>query len=342
MCTKKTYYTGKYFSIYRKTLGIISVALLFLFAVSCDVNDSDDKELPPIGDPPVYPLIDGFPLGSPDGTKIIYNHNGITRIDIGGSYHVDRDSSGLWMVNIDGSNPHLILRGDDINADWSLDGKWIVFEQGSQIYKVPVVDNSIDTSQIIQITFQGSNFFPSWSPDGLWIAYDNTNCGSIVDPPPLNSCGILKIKDDGTSKQFLIRGRMPDWSPDGSYIIYIGLTSEVYKIKNNDTTQRERITNLNSINPYAYLIQYPKYSPDGSKIVFESNANVWLMDNDGMNQKQITSNGGLQPSWSSNGQKIVYIGSSNDNKYNPIEDGTVWIMNADGSNKQQLTFGPFP
>lgn len=340
MRTKKIFFAGKYYSTFRKSLGIISIALLFLFFASCDVNDNDDKELPPIGDPPVYPVIDGFPLWSPDGTKIIYNHNGITRIDIGGSYHIDRDSSGLWMVNIDGSNPHLILRGDDINADWSIDGKWIVFEQGSQINKVPVVDNSIDTSQIIQLTFQGSNFFPCWSPDGNWIAYDS----NVDSPNGMNF--IWKMKSDGTQKTRIAyeptKGeiRMPSWSKDGTKIVHTRYTTE---FTSTEVFEMDPIGNnhlrltFNNFTDY-----YPKFSPDGSKIVFESNANVWLMDSDGMNQRQLTFNGGLQPSWSFNGQKIIYIGSSNDNLYNPIEDGTVWIMNADGSNKQQLTFGPSP
>ncbi|MCC6253424.1 MAG: hypothetical protein IT276_00760 [Ignavibacteriaceae bacterium] len=43
MRTKKIFFAGKYYSIYRKTLGIISIAALFLFFASCDVNDSDRR-----------------------------------------------------------------------------------------------------------------------------------------------------------------------------------------------------------------------------------------------------------------------------------------------------------
>lgn len=75
------------------------------------------------------------------------------------------------------------------------------------------------------------------------------------------------------------------------------------------------------------------------KIVFESNTNIWVMNADGTNLKQFTTNGGLQPSWSPDGKKIVYIGFTNQ-KYDPQNNGTVWIMNIDGSNKQQLTYGP--
>jgi len=317
---------------------LCGIILIFIFSFNSCNDDSPTKYDPP-GDPPVYPLIDGYPSWSPDGTKIIYNHNGITRIDIGGSYHIDRDSSGLWMVNIDGSNPHLILRGDDINADWSLDGNWIVFEQGSQIYKAPVVDNNIDTSQITQLTFQGSNFFPSWSPDGDWIAYDSNE----NSPNGMNF--IWKMKKDGTNKIRIAydstKGeiRMPSWSKDGNRIVhtrYIGVGAPEVFVMDPSGNNLLRLT-FNNFTDY-----YPKFSPDDSKIIFESNANVWIMDSDGVNQKQLTFNSGIQPCFSPDGRKIVYIGFTDDNKYNPTNDGTVWIMNSDGSNKQQLTFGPYP
>jgi Tol biopolymer transport system component len=314
----------------------VSVLIMLFYLSGCD-SDNPTKYDPP-GDPPVYPLIDGYPSWSPDGTKIIYNHNGITRIDIGGSYHIDRDSSGLWMVNIDGSNPHLILRGDDINADWSLDGNWIVFEQGAQIYKVPVVNNSIDTSQITQLTFQGSNFFPSWNPTGDWIAYDSN------ENSPNGMKFIWKMKSDGTQKIRIAydptKGeiRMPSWSKNGNKIVHTRYSTEFTSTEVFEMDPSGN--NLLRLTFNNFTDYYPKFSPDDSKIIFESNANVWFMNSNGMNQKQLTFNSGLQPSWSSDGQKIVYIGFADDNKYDPSNDGTVWIMNADGSNKQQVTFGP--
>ena len=50
MRTKKFFFAGKYYSTFRKSLGIISIALLFLFFVSCDVNNGDDTPLPTLPD----------------------------------------------------------------------------------------------------------------------------------------------------------------------------------------------------------------------------------------------------------------------------------------------------
>ncbi|MFH1236044.1 MAG: hypothetical protein V1685_03850, partial [Parcubacteria group bacterium] len=99
----------------------------------------------------VYPQIDQFPAWSPDGSKILYHHLGVTRIYSDGSYKQNLDSVGLWMVGLDGSNPHLVMRGDYIYANWSPDGLWIVFHRGAQIYKAPVIGDSIDNTHIVRL-----------------------------------------------------------------------------------------------------------------------------------------------------------------------------------------------
>ncbi|GIK22591.1 MAG: hypothetical protein M5U17_07640 [Ignavibacterium sp.] len=338
MSTLKFFFAGKYYSFYRISLGIISIAVLFLFFISCDINNDNDKKPPPIGDPPVYPLIDGFPSWSPDGLRIIYNHNGITSVDVNGAYLINPDSSGLWMINIDGSNPHLILKGGDINAEWSSDGNWIVMEKNGNIYKIPFLNDSLDETKIVQLTFEGNNFYPSWSSDGMWIAYDS----NVDSPNGMNF--IWKMKSDGTQKTRIAYSptkgeiRMPSWSKNLDMIVhtrysYEFLSTELFAMNENGN-------NLIRITYNGSTDYYPKVANDGSKIVFESNANVLLIEIDGSSQKQLTFNGGLQPTWAPDGQKIAYIGFTADNKYNPLNDGTIWIMNVDGSNKHILTFGP--
>ncbi|HRN25462.1 MAG: hypothetical protein IT276_01335 [Ignavibacteriaceae bacterium] len=64
MRTKNFYFAGKYFSTFRKSLGIISIALLFLFIVSCDVNNAEDTPLTPLpDDAAVYLSMDGTEAG---------------------------------------------------------------------------------------------------------------------------------------------------------------------------------------------------------------------------------------------------------------------------------------
>jgi Tol biopolymer transport system component len=76
------------------------------------------------------------------------------------------------------------------------------------------------------------------------------------------------------------------------------------------------------------------WTPDG-QIVYSSMAsgqeNIWIMNADGKNQKQLTEEGyNGQPSVTADGRYIVYTS---------IREGTphIWRMNIDGSNQRQLT-----
>jgi TolB protein len=85
---------------------------------------------------------------------------------------------------------------------------------------------------------------------------------------------------------------------------------------------------------------YPSVSPDGSKIVFESNrtgsAEIYIMNADGKGGAvALTSNkqSNHGPVWSPDGTKIVFA-SDGDHQWE------VYVMNADGSNQKRLTNQP--
>lgn len=306
---------------------------------SCDILDSEDKYEPPTIEIN-YPPIDQYPAWSPDGNKIIYYHLGITKINSDGAYIINSDSAGLWIINSDGTNPRLLLQGINIYADWSPNGDWIVFEQGGQIYKAPFISDSIDKARITQLTFDGRNFFPSWSPDGQWIAYDR----SITNGS--EQAGVWIMKSDGSGKQHLKGGAFPNWHPSSRNLVFsIGATP-------TSTWKRFVIYYPFDITPAETLDVlinqdnlFPKYSPNGNQIIFQSQADgeipqIWLINADGSTPLRISNDGGEMPDWSPS-SKIVFV------KYNyrkwqgiDISNGTLWIMNPDGSNKQQLTFGP--
>ncbi len=83
----------------------------------------------------------------------------------------------------------------------------------------------------------------------------------------------------------------------------------------------------------------PKWSPDGSKIVFMSgrdgNFEIYSMNADGSSQTRLTNNPAADgfPAWSPDGTKIVFV-SGNLNDPGTFE---IFTMNADGSNRTQLT-----
>jgi Tol biopolymer transport system component len=81
---------------------------------------------------------------------------------------------------------------------------------------------------------------------------------------------------------------------------------------------------------------YPTWSPDG-RIVYSSwaDGNIWLMESDGSNPRQLTSNAGRNflPRVSPDGRYIVFESDRSGSFEN-------WRMDSDGNNPKQLTASP--
>lgn len=94
----------------------------------------------------------------------------------------------------------------------------------------------------------------------------------------------------------------------------------------------------------------PQWSPDGTKIVFESDRDhpsadpakvtdeIYVMNADGTGQKRLTSNNveDWGPRWSPDGKRIVFAAGAP----KAGDDLDVFVMNADGSGRKDLTPGP--
>lgn len=89
---------------------------------------------------------------------------------------------------------------------------------------------------------------------------------------------------------------------------------------------------------------YPRWSPDGSKIVYiESKAgyqdpqHVWVMNADGSGKEQLTEieYRNLFPSWSPDGKRIVFTHLVS--YTGVVERDAIYVMNADGSGLRNVT-----
>jgi TolB protein len=129
----------------------------------------------------------------------------------------------------------------------------------------------------------------------------------------------------------------PDFSPDGKKVVYttyrtaqgtVGQSLVVYSIY---TGQKFTLFSGGTLN------SAPAWSPDGSRIAFTSNtsgnAEIFIINADGTNLKQITFNRAIDtsPAWNPKSGQIAF---TSDRSGNPM----VYIMNDDGSNEQRLTY----
>lgn len=168
----------------------------------------------PDGDGPpteIFPTDFGvFDYGvSPDGQQIM-----LTVLD-------DQGGSDLWMVNADGSSPHVALDcGPAICSTpaWSPDGRGIAYERvepspsgGLGPTRVWLYDvASGETAPVFQDN-QLLGLDPTWSPDGSSLAY--------FDPPQ----GVIRVLNLESSEGFLISslmGNVGTFSPDGTTMVY--------------------------------------------------------------------------------------------------------------------------
>lgn len=189
------------------------------------------------------PAIDGFPVYSPDGTKIAFaserlgkqelfvmNADGTDQVRL---LHIADDldethptwspdgrqiafirsivppgtAGGLWVMGSDGSDPHLLL-GAPLVAfpTWSPDGTRIAFQR--EVGDEPRLGVfEIATGRVVDL---GPGWLPRWSPDSSRLAFS------------MPGGGIYILDVDEPAGRVLVHptGEAPIWSPDGESIVF--------------------------------------------------------------------------------------------------------------------------
>ena len=267
-----------------------------------------------------------YPSWSPDGLKIAFQTN--------------RDGDeNIYVMSANGAlqTPLTTNPKADVEPGWSSDGRLILFssDRDGQFNIYAMNDSGGD--QIVLASFPSNDRQPHWPPStirpGDELVYASGIFTEVRDLILTNATGTTRsqITENDSSDD-----TMPDWSPDGTQIVFSSSQSgnyDIYKMK-ADGSNWVKLT----VNPGDD--KHPSWSPDGRTIAFESiqgddDWDVWIMDADGNNLKNITaeenSNDG-NPSWSPDGKEIAFS-SNRQGSYD------IYVMSADGSGSSKRLTG---
>lgn len=248
----------------------------------------------------------------------------------------DREASNkptsIYLLSLDSLAVHRITKTQglpgDYNPAFSPDGQTLAVNRGSQgvtsIYTVAVVGGE----QHHVITGSQFGWGLAWTPDGRDIVFGRAAWLA-------RSGWLWKISRQGGEPQRLQFGQEgTEPSIRGNRLVY------ARQITNLNIWKR-KLDSLHASDPERFLSSTtiesgPQFSPDGSKVVFESTRSgayeIWMCRSDGSNLIQLTHLNTVTgaPRWSPDGQQIVFDSRAPGN-------ADIFVMDSRGGSLRKLT-----
>jgi len=225
----------------------------------------------------------------------------------------------IYMEHSDGSGRVNLTNTPNIN-EWrarpSPDGKQIVFERENDVYIMDAKPNAVATNLTHGVG--GFNGDPHFSPDGTKIYFSSSRSGNY---------DVWVMNLDGTLPKQLTTSPYDEGnaypSRDGKQVAFVRTSPTGYDVwvMAANGGNEHRITQLGN------FTFNPAWSPDGSKIVFAHDFNIYIVNADGQSPPiMLATTGGRNqhPDWSQDGKRIIFTNQD------------LYTMNPDGTDKRPI------
>ncbi|MFO0983896.1 MAG: hypothetical protein U1E76_19600 [Planctomycetota bacterium] len=269
----------------------------------------------------------------------------------------------------------LTFGGTNAEAYFSFEGDRLIFQTTRPPYDCDQIFtmNLDGSNQKLVSTGKGKTTCAYFLPGGHRLLYSSTHHHDPSCPPPpdrsrgylwgiYSTFDVFVCNDDGSDLKQLTNDKGYDAeatiAADGSSIVFTSTRDgdlEIYTM-DLDGKNVKRLTHEPGYDGGAF------FSPDCKHIVYRGNhptgeqlkryqellkedlvapteVEVWIMDRDGSNKRQVTHNGSANfgPYFHPSGKEIIYSTNFADAKGRNFD---LYLVNLDGSGQRQITFNP--
>ena len=245
------------------------------------------------------------PRFSPDGQRIRFTVS-----------NTEQNTTALWEVGRDGSNPHTLLSGWQYKAtaccgSWTADGRYFIFQATrtipntttiiTSLWALPASASSGDENTPVELTSGPMSF------GNAYLARDNKKIWAIGVKP----AGEV-VKYDPRKQKFepVVAGLSAtdlDFSADGKWITYVAIPEGTLWRSRANGSERLQLT---SAPEHAAL---PHWSPDGKQVAYVSMqpGQSWKLSlvpaGGGKSQEILAENGSqIDANWSPDGSRLMF------------------------------------